>query len=289
MKKIKIGIPKGSLQEQTLEIFKKAGYTIKVPSRSYKLKSDDVSIDFLLFRSQEISRYVESGVLDAGLCGLDWVLENESNVEQIISLNFSKTGYGSVSVVLAVPKGGCINSVQDLQGKRISTELVNVTKKYLQAKNISAEVSYSWGATEAKIPDIADAIVDLSETGSSLEANNLQALETILESKTVFVANKDAIQDSWKQKKIKNLSTLLVSAINAYRKVGLKMNIQNEKLDNLIKLLPERQKPTISRLSLEGWSAVEIVVDESIVRDILPSLLEIGAQDVIEYSLNKFI
>ncbi len=289
MRKIKLGIPKGSLQEATLGLFKKAGFNINVGERSYKPSIDDSEIECLLIRAQEIAKYVEQGVLDVGLTGKDWITETNADVQEITSLIYSKTGFGKVKLVIAVPENSSIKSVKDLEGKRIATELINITKDYLKKNKVNAEVEFSWGATEVKVPELVDAIAELTETGTSLKANNLRIIDTILESTTKLIANKKSMSDKWKKQKIEEIALLLNGALEAYSKVGLKMNVERENLDKLLSLLPALKKPTISNLSDDKWVAIETIIDEKIVREILPALKKAGAQGIVEYSLNKVI
>ena len=289
MSKIKLGIPKGSLQEATLELFKKAGFNIHLSERSYKPSIDDEEIECLLIRAQEIPKYVEKGVLDAGLSGKDWITETKADVEEVTDLVYSKTGFGKVKLVLAVPENSKIGSVKDLKDKRIATELVNVTKDFLKKNKVNAEVEFSWGATEVKVPELVDAISELTETGSSLRANKLKIIEIILESTTRFIANKKSLQDTWKKQKIDEIALLLNGALNAENKVGLKMNVERKNLDKLLSLLPALKKPTISDLTDKNWVAIEIIIEEKVVREIIPKLKQVGAQGIIEYSINKII
>jgi ATP phosphoribosyltransferase len=288
-KKIKLGIPKGSLQEATLELFKKAGFNISVSERSYKPFIDDEQIDCLLIRAQEIPKYVEQGVLDAGLSGKDWITETKANVLEIADLVYSKRGFGKVKLVIAVPENSKIKSPKDLQGKRIATELVNVTKEYLKKHKVNAEVEFSWGATEAKVPELVDAISELTETGSSLKANKLRIVDTVLESTTKFIANKKSMKESWKKQKIEEIAMLLNGALAAESKVGLKMNVERKNLNKILAVLPALKNPTISQLSHKDWIAVETIIDEKIVRTIIPRLKKAGAEGIVEYSLNKII
>ena len=288
-KELRLGIPKGSLEESTVNLFKKAGYRITLGSRSYVPKFDDPEISSLLIRSQEMARYVEQGVLDAGLCGRDWVMENDAKVHEVSELRYSKATLNPVRWVIAVPNDSPVKGVKDLQGKRIATELVNYTKRYLKKQGVAADVEFSWGATEVKPPVLADAIVELTETGSSLRANNLRIVESILESVTVLIANKNAWKDPWKREKLENIAMLLKGSIVAEAKVGLKMNVLEKNLENVSKLLPAINAPTISHLSQKGWVSVEVIVDEKIVRDIIPALKRAGAQGIVEYPLNKVI
>jgi len=287
--KIKLGIPKGSLQESTLELFKKAGFNIYVGERSYKPKIDDPEIECLLIRAQEIAKYVEQGVLDIGLTGKDWITETKANVSEVADLVYSKTGFGKVKLVIAVPEDSNIKSVKDLEGKRIATELVNVTKDFLKKNKVNAEVEFSWGATEVKVPELVDAISELTETGSSLRANKLKIIETILESTTKFIANKESMKDSWKRQKIDDIALLLKGALLAESKVGLKMNLEKKNLNELISLLPALKNPTISELTDKNWIAIEVIADEKLVREIIPKLKKAGAQGIVEYPLNKII
>jgi ATP phosphoribosyltransferase len=286
---LRLGLPKGSLQESTLKLFKKAGYNISVDSRSYYPVFDDPEIEALLIRAQEMARYVDDGVLDAGLTGKDWILEQGADVHEVAELNYAKGGLRPVKWVIAVPNDSKIKSIRDLNGKRIATELVGFTKKYLKSKGIKAEVDFSWGATEVKPPHLADAIVELTETGSSLRANNLRIIETILVSSTRFVANKKAWKDKWKKQKMENIVLLLKGALAAEEKVGLKMNVPEKSMKRVMTLLSAMHSPTISQLSDKGWYALEVVIDERVVRDIIPKLKSVGASGIIEYPLNKVI
>lgn len=287
--RLKLGLPKGSLQESTLKLFKKAGYTISVDTRSYYPAVDDPEIEALLIRAQEMARYVEDGVLDAGLTGRDWMLEQDADLQEVAELIYAKGGLRPVRWVIAVPNGSKIRSVKDLNGKRIATELVGYTKKYLKAKGVKAEVDFSWGATEVKPPYLADAIVELTETGTSLEANNLRIVDNVLESSTLFIANRKAWKNSWKRRKMENIVLLLKGALAAEEKVGLKMNVPERSLKKTISLLSAMHSPTISTLSDKGWFALEVMIDERIVRDLIPKLKSIGATGIIEYPLNKVI
>ncbi|MBI4023895.1 MAG: ATP phosphoribosyltransferase [Verrucomicrobia bacterium] len=286
---LKLALPKGSLQESTLEMMARAGYHVKPSSRSYIPHVDDPEIEARLIRAQEISRYVEHGALDAGLTGYDWVLENDSDVVEVANLVYAKQGLRPVKWVLAAPNDSPIRSIQDLEGKRIATEAVNLTRKFLKKNGVHAEVEFSWGATEVKAPEFVDAICELTETGSSLRANNLRILDVVLESTTRLIANKKSWQDKWKRKKIETIAMLLKGALAAEEKVGLKMNAPDEKLQEILQALPALRNPTISRLSKGGWVAVETVVDERVVREIIPSLRAAGAEGIIEFPLNKVI
>ena len=288
-KKLKLGIPKGSLQESTLKLFRKAGYHISVSSRSYYPSFDDIEVEAMLIRAQEMARYVEDGILDCGLTGKDWILEQNANVHEVAELIYAKEGLRPVKWVIAVPNDSKIKSVKGLNGKRIATELVGFTKRYLKAKGIKAEVDFSWGATEVKPPYLADAIVELIETGTSLRENNLRIVETILESSTRFIANKQAWQDKWKKQKMENIVMLLKGALSAEEKVGLKMNVSERSFKRVMSLLSAMHSPTISALSDKGWYALEVIIDEKVVRDIIPKLKTAGASGIVEYQLNKVI
>lgn len=286
---LKLGMPKGSLQESTFMLFKKAGFKISVSSRSYFPTIDDTEIDPVLIRAQEIPRYVDEGVLDAGLTGKDWIIENNADVKEVANLIYAKSGFRPVRWVLAVPNGSKIKKAGDLDGKRIATEVVNITKKYLRKNKVKADVEFSWGATEVKVPELVDAIVELTETGRSLKENNLRIVDDVLESTTRLIANKGSWKDNWKKKKLQNIALLLQSAIDAEDKVGLKMNVLEKKLETVLDVLPALRNPTVSRLSKKGWIAVETIIDESIVRKIIPELKVLGVEGIIEYSLNKVI
>ncbi|MCX5717753.1 MAG: ATP phosphoribosyltransferase [Nitrospirae bacterium] len=288
-KKLKLGIPKGSLQESTLKLFRKAGYHISVSSRSYYPSFDDIEVEAMLIRAQEMARYVEDGILDCGLTGKDWILEQNADVHEVAELIYAKEGLRPVKWVIAVPDDSKIKSVKGLNGKRIATELVGFTKRYLKAKGIKADVDFSWGATEVKPPYLADAIVELTETGTSLRANNLRIVETILESSTRFIANKKAWQDRWKKQKMENIVMLLKGALSAEEKVGLKMNVPERSFKRVMTLLSAMHSPTISALSDKGWYALEVIIDEKVVRDIIPKLKTAGASGIVEYQLNKVI
>ena len=289
MSKLTLGIPKGSLEKTTAEMFAKAGYKINISSRSYYPTIDDPEIECMLIRAQEMSRYVEEGILDCGLTGKDWIVENGSDVEEITELVYGKVGRKPLRWVLAVPHGSDIKSAKDLQGKRISTEAVGMTERYLKENGVEATVEFSWGATEVKPPRLADAIVEITETGSSLRANNLDIIDTLCESTTRFIANKESMKDEFKKAKIKKLALLLNAVLEAEGKVGLMMNIPEEKLDTIIEKLPALERPTISKLAEEGWCALNTIVDEYTVRDLIPELIEAGASGIVEYPLNKII
>jgi ATP phosphoribosyltransferase len=288
-KVLNIGLPKGSLQDSTLRLFRKAGFTIDVGSRSYIPSIDDPELSGLLIRAQEMARYVQDGILDLGLTGRDWVLEQNARVKEVCPLLYARGGLRPVRWVVAVPNDSSIRSVKDLQGKRVATELVQFTRRYLKEKGVEAQVEFSWGATEVKAPRLADAIVELTETGSSLRANNLRVVETILESTTVLIANREAWKDPWKRRKIENIAMLLQGALRAEEKVGLKMNVRRADLDRILKLLPALQNPTISTLSEAGWFSLEVIVDEKTVRELIPVLKTGGAAGIVEYPLNKVI
>jgi ATP phosphoribosyltransferase len=287
--KLKIGLPKGSLQETTFRLFKNAGYSIKLLERSYVPTIDDPELEGLVIRAQEMARYVEDGILDIGITGLDWVLEQDAKVVELARLRYGKVGFRGVKWVVAVPQGSPVKTVEDLQGKKIATELVGYTKRFLKKRGVEAAVEFSWGATEVKPPLLADAIVEVTETGASLTANNLRIVETILESETVLIANRAAMKDEWKRRKAENIVILLKGALRAEEKVGLKMNVPRKKLDKISRILPSLHTPTISNLSDEDWVAVEVILDEKVVRDIIPDLKRVGAQGIVEYPLNKVI
>jgi len=292
MKKTRIlrfGLPKGSLQEATLQKMAKAGYNISVSSRSYVPYVDDPELEIRLIRAQEISRYVEHGYLDCGITGYDWVQENGSKVHQVGEFQFNKATRQTARWVLAVPEASPIKSVKDLAGKRIATELVNSTRKYLRKHKVKAEVEFSWGATEMKAHELVDAIVDITETGSSLRANKLRIVDTLLSSTPRLIANHDSWKDSWKRKKIETLALLLKGALEAESKVGLKMNVSEKNLPELLRALPALRNPTVSHLSQKGWVAVETIIDEPVVRELIPALKAAGAEGIIEYPLNKVV
>jgi ATP phosphoribosyltransferase len=287
--KLKLGIPKGSLENATVELFRRAGFQITISSRSYFPAIDDPEIECMLIRAQEMARYVEDGVLDAGLTGRDWVEENEAQVENVADLIYAKQSFGKVRWVLAVPEASAVHSVKDLEGKVIATELVAATRRYLERNGVTAKVEFSWGATEVKPPTLADAIVEVTETGSSLRANNLRIVETVLESNTQLIANTKAWKDPAKRRKLEDIRMLLEGAINALGKVGLMLNVEKENLERVLSVLPALKRPTISTLSEDGWLAVNTILDESTVRTIIPRLKEAGAQGIVEYPLNKII
>jgi ATP phosphoribosyltransferase len=287
--KLKLGIPKGSLENATVDLFRRAGFQITTSSRSYFPAIDDPEIECMLIRAQEMARYVEDGVLDAGLTGRDWVEESEAKVETVADLIYAKQSFGKVRWVLAVPEASPFHSVKDMQGKIIATELVSATKRYLAANGVTAKVEFSWGATEVKPPELADAIVEVTETGSSLRANKLRIIETVLESNTQLIANVNSWKDEFKRRKLEDMRMLLQGAINALGKVGLMLNVEKKNLTAVLGVLPALKNPTISHLSDEDWLAVNTILDESLVRTILPRLKEAGAQGIVEYPLNKIV
>jgi len=287
--KLRLGIPAGSLQQATAELLKKAGYHVTFPSRSYYPSIDDDEIECLLIRAQEMARYVEQGILDAGITGHDWIMETEAQVVEICELIFSKVSRRPVRWVLCVPNDSPVQSVQDLQGKRIATEAVGLTTRYLARHGVEARIEFSWGATEVKPPQLADAIVEVTETGSSLRANNLRIVDEVLQSTTRLIANKEAVTDPWKQSKLSDISMMLESCLAAEGKVGLMMNVARMDLDKVLELLPALQKPTVSTLSDPDWVDVNTIVEESIVRKIVPGLKEAGARGIVEYAINKII
>ncbi len=284
-----MGLPKGSLEKSTFELFERAGYRINVSSRSYYPTLDDPEIEAVLMRPQEIPRYVAAGAIDAGLTGLDWIIETGADVIQVCDLVYSKATSRPARWVVAVAEDSPINSPRDLQGKRIATEVVNLTREYLARHGVTAEVEFSWGATEVKVPELADAIVEITETGSSLRANKLRILDTVLETNTKLVAGKAAWEDAWKRRKIETLSMLLQGALRGEQKVGLKMNVSRDKLEAILGLLPALRQPTVSPLTNPDWVAVEAVLDERAARDLIPELSRAGAEGIVEYPLNKVI
>jgi ATP phosphoribosyltransferase len=289
MSRLKLGIPKGSLQDSTVELFAKAGWRILVNSRSYYPGIDDSEIECMMVRAQEMARYVESGALDAGLTGKDWILETEADVEEVTELVYSKTGLGRVRWVLAVAEDSTVKSARDLEGKVIATEAVRMTEKYFAKHGVKARVEFSWGATEVKVPNLADAIVEVTETGSSLRANHLRVVDTILESSTWFIANRAAWQDAWKKEKIGNMAMLLEGAIKAYSRVGLMLNVRRADLDKVLGALPALRNPTIAQLSDSEWLAINTIVEEKSVRQLIPNLKAAGAEGIVEYPLNKVV
>jgi len=288
-KKLKLVLPKGSLQEATLTIFQRAGFEIYSSSRSYFLSINDPEIEAVLLRTQEIPRYVELGAFDAGIAGKDWIIENRAKVVEVTELVYSKQGFRPVKIVIAAPESSNIKKVEDLEGKLIATELVNLTEDFLKKKGIKANVEFSYGATEIKAGKLVDAIVEITETGSTLYSHNLKIIEVIMESTPRLIVNKNSWKDEWKREKIKNISMLLRGALIAEGKVGLKMNLKKEKLEKILKILPAMKKPTISPLADEKWVAIETIVDKKIVKDLIPELKKNGAEGVVEYPLNKVI
>jgi ATP phosphoribosyltransferase len=289
MSKLKLGIPKGSLENATIDLFRKAGFNIATSSRSYFPAVDDPEMECMLIRAQEMARYVEDGILDAGLTGLDWVSEVGADIVTVADLIYAKQSFGKVRWVLAVPEASDIHSAKDLEGKIVATELVATTKRYLAKYGVTAKVEFSWGATEVKPPELADAIVEVTETGSSLRANKLRIVETVLESNTQLIANKNAWADEWKQRKLLDLKLLLDGAIAALGKVGLMLNVHKENLATVLAVLPALKRPTISHLSDGEWLAVNTILDETTVRTIIPRLKQAGGEGIVEYPLNKVI
>ena len=287
--KLKLGIPKGSLENATIDLFRRAGFTITTSSRSYFPGIDDPEIECMLIRAQEMARYVEDGILDAGLTGLDWVSEVGADVHPVANLIYAKQSFGKVRWVLAVPEASPIQSARDLEGKIIATELVATTRRYLEANGVKAKVEFSWGATEVKPPELADAIVEVTETGSSLRANKLRIIETVLESNTQLIANKQSWADDWKRSKLNDLKLLLDGAISALGKVGLMLNVHRDNLEAVIQVLPALKRPTVSHLSDGEWLAVNTILDESTVRNIIPRLKQAGGEGIVEYPLNKIV
>ena len=287
--KIRLGIPKGSLQEATLALFKRAGWNIYADGRSYFPSIDDKEIECMLIRAQEMARYVDHGVLDAGLTGIDWVIESGLNVTSITSLTYAKQSRRKVRWVLAVPEGSGFEKAEDLEGKTIATELVGVTKSYFEKKGVNVKVEFSWGATEVKPPMLADAIVEVTETGSSLKANRLTIIDTVMESETHLIASQSAAADPWKREKIDSIALMLRAAIDAQGQVGLMLNVQRQYLQKVIEVLPALNSPTISELSNPAWVAVNTILEESCVRDVIPKLKAAGATGIVEYPLNKVV
>ena len=289
MSVLRLGLPKGSLQDATLALFARAGWRITLGSRSYYPSIDDPEIQCTLVRAQEMARYVESGAMDAGITGRDWVLETGADVAELAEMPYAKQSLAPVRWVLAVPEEAPIHSAKDLEGKVIATEVVGLTRKYFERHGVKAKVEFSWGATEVKVPQLADAIVEATETGSSLRAHRLRIVDTILESRTVFIANRAAVNDPWRKEKMANLVMLLQGAISAYNKVGIMLNVRRENLDAVLGVLPALQKPTVSTLSDAAWVAINTIVDESVVRQIIPRLKAAQAQGIVEYPLNKIV
>ncbi|MBI2118316.1 MAG: ATP phosphoribosyltransferase [Elusimicrobia bacterium] len=289
MDKLKLGIPKGSLQESTIELFRKAGIRIFPSDRSYFPGTDDDELELMMVRSQEMAKYVEDGTFDAGLTGKDWIVETRAKVKEICELMYAKSGFRPVRWVLAVPESSPIKSLKDLNGKRIATEAVNLVKDYLKKNKIKAEVEFSWGATEAKAGTLVDAIVELTETGSSLRANKLRIVAELMSSSTRFIANEKSLKNPWKKNKIENIAILLKGALAAEGMVGLKMNLEEKNLSKIMAVIPALKKPTISRLTVPGWMAIEVILEEKKVKKIIPDLKRQGAEGIIEYPLNKLI
>ncbi|HWZ23708.1 MAG TPA: ATP phosphoribosyltransferase [Verrucomicrobiae bacterium] len=289
MNQLKLGIPKGSLQDATIDLFARAGWRISLSARSYVPSVDDPEIDCLMVRAQEMARYVETGALDAGITGHDWVVETEANVDELAELVYAKRRLARVRWVLAVPEDSAIRQPSDLSGKIIATEVVKTTEKYLARHGVKARVEFSWGATEVKVPRLADAIVEVTETGASLRANRLRIVDTVLESATVFIMNHEAAATSWKREKAENLILMLQGAIDATNKVGLMLNVRREHLDAVLAVLPALKNPTISTLSDPDWVAVNTIIEEAVVRQILPKLKAAKAQGIVEYPLNKIV
>ena len=286
---LRLGLPKGSLQEPTLELFKKAGYNIVVSSRSYRPTVDDDELELRLLRAQEIGRYVDHGFLDCGITGADWIAENGAQVEVITDLRYSKATSKPTRWVLVVPEDSPIKTVKDLEGKRIATEAMGITRRYLEDHGVQAEIEFSWGATEVKVPELVDAIVDITETGSSLRANKLRIVDTLMESYPQFVSSQAAHSDPWKREKMEHISLLLRGALEARDKVGLKMNVPQARLAEVLGTLPSERSPTVSNLAIDEWVAIETVINERIVREILPKLKSLGAEGIVEYPLNKVV
>ncbi len=286
---LKLGLPKGSLEHATIDLFRRAGFLITVAERSYFPAIDDPDIECMLVRAQEMARYIEDGALDCGLTGRDWVVENEATVHTVSDLVYAKQSFGRVRWVLAVPDASPIRNAADLEGKIVATELVGVTRRWFAERDVHAKIEFSWGATEAKLPELADAIVEVTETGSSLRANKLRVVETVLESTTQLIANETAWQDAGKRRKIEDVAMLLQGAIAALDKVGLMLNVQAGDLDRVLAVLPALRNPTISHLSDEGWLAVNTILEESVVRTIIPRLKEAGAEGIVEFPLNKIV
>ncbi len=287
--KLMLGLPKGSLEESTTAMFAKAGYKIEINSRSYYPVIDDPEIECMLIRAQEMSKYIEEGILDCGLTGFDWIQENGSDVIEVAELVYGKVGRNPLRWVLAVPAGSDIKCAKDLEGKRIATEAVGMTNRYLAKNGVNAKVDFSWGATEVKPPRFADAIVEITETGSSLRANHLEIIDTLCVSTTRFIANKEAYKDPEKKKKIDSLAMMLKAVLSAEGKVGLKLNVQKKDLDKIIAVLPSMQNPTVSPLADGNWFALETIVSEHAVRDLIPTLKSLNASGIVEYPLNKIV
>jgi ATP phosphoribosyltransferase len=289
MKPLRLGLPKGSLQDATVQLFARAGWRITINSRSYYPAIDDPEISCMLVRAQEMARYVETGALDAGITGRDWVVETGADVVEVAELPYAKQSLAPVRWVLAVPEEAPVHSPRDLEGKVIATEVVSITRKYLARHGVTARVEFSWGATEVKVPQLADAIVEVTETGSSLRAHRLRIVDTVLESRTVFIANRAAMANSWAAEKISHLVLLLEGAISAYTKVGIMLNVRREHLQGVLDALPALKNPTISTLSDPDWVAINTIVDEDVVRQLIPKLKAAQAQGIVEYPLNKIV
>lgn len=289
MAKLMLGIPKGSLEKTTVDMFAKAGYKIEINSRSYFPTIDDPDIECMLIRAQEMSRYIENGILDCGLTGHDWIIENGSEVTEVAELVYGKTGRNPLRWVLAVPENSSIKGPKDLEGKKIATEAVGMTRKYLEKHKVNATVEFSWGATEVKPPKLADAIVEITETGSSLKANKLKIIDELCQSTTRFIANKDTYRDPWKKDKIDRIALLLKAVLTAEGKVGLMLNVKKKDLETIVIRLPALERPTVSPLTEEGWCAITTIVDEHVLRDLIPQLKAMGAQGIVEYPLNKIV
>ncbi len=288
-KKLKLAIPKGSLQDATVDLFRKAGFNVVVSSRSYKPTCDDSSLELYLIRAQEIGRYVHQGFIDAGITGRDWIYENCADVDVLTDLQYSKATSMPTRWVLIVPENSPIQTVADMEGKRIATEGVGITERWLKEHGVNAQVEFSWGATEVKVPDLVDAIVDITETGSSIRANKLRIVDTLMTSYPQFIANKEANDDEWKREKLANIVMMLKGALEARDKVGLKLNLPEANIETLVEKLPSLRRPTVSPLTEKGWVAIETVIDEAVAREIIPQLKALGAEGIIEYPLNKLI
>ena len=286
---LRLGLPKGSLEETTVDMFRRAGYKIDIQSRSYYPSIDDKEIECVLIRAQEMSRYVEEGLLDCGLTGHDWIVENGSDVVEIAELVYGKVGRKPLRWVLAAPNDSDIHGPKDLAGKRIATEAVGMTKRYLAKHGVEATVEFSWGATEVKPPHLADAIVEITETGSSLRANNLRIVDTLCETTTRFIANKDAAKDEFKRAKMDKLALLLKAVLAAESRIGLMLNVHKDNLDAVLNILPALQRPTVANLSDKDWFSLTTVIDEHVARDIIPQLMQAGAEGLVEYALNKVV
>ena len=287
--KLRLGIPKGSLENATIDLFRRAGYAITTSSRSYFPAIDDPEIECMLIRAQEMARYVEDGILDAGLTGRDWVAETEAQVEAVADLVYSKQSFGKVRWVLAVPEGSGFEKAEDLEGKIIATELVEVSKRYFAAKGVNVKVEFSWGATEVKPPTLADAIVEVTETGSSLKANHLKIIDTVMESETHLIAGKATLADTWKRTKLDQIALMLRGAIDAQSQVGLMLNVKRDDLERVLAVLPALNSPTVSQLSDSEWVAVNTIVEERVARDVIPRLKAARATGIVEYPLNKVV